>query len=161
MKRLASSLAIAAVLAAGATLVGCSGSSDGDVIKIGVFEPLTGANGAGGADEYDGIKLANKLAPTVLGKKVQLVAVDNKSDKVEAANAATVLVQKEKVKAVIGSWGSSLSMAGGPIFAEAKVPAVAVSATNPNVTKGNNFYFRVCFLDPFQGTVNATTPSTR
>ncbi len=155
MKRLASSLAIAAVLAAGATLVGCSGSSDGDVIKIGVFEPLTGANGAGGADEYDGIKLANKLAPTVLGKKVQLVAVDNKSDKVEAANAATVLVQKEKVKAVIGSWGSSLSMAGGPIFAEAKVPAVAVSATNPNVTKGNNFYFRVCFLDPFQGTVNA------
>ena len=156
MKRLASSLAIAAVLAAGATLVGCSGSSDGDVIKIGVFEPLTGANGAGGADEYDGIKLANKLAPTVLGKKVQLVAVDNKSDKVEAANAATVLVQKEKVKAVIGSWGSSLSMAGGPIFAEAKVPAVAVSATNPNVTKGNNFYFRVCFLDPFQGTVNAT-----
>ena len=156
MKRLASSLAIAAVLAAGATLVGCSGSSDGDVIKIGVFEPLTGANGAGGADEYDGIKLANKLAPTVLNKKVQLVAVDNKSDKVEAANAATVLVQKEKVKAVIGSWGSSLSMAGGPIFAEAKVPAVAVSATNPNVTKGNNFYFRVCFLDPFQGTVNAT-----
>ena len=73
------------------------------MIKIGVFEPLTGANGAGGADEYDGIKLANKLAPTVLGKKVQLVAVDNKSDKVEAANAATVLVQKEKVKAVIGS----------------------------------------------------------
>ena len=155
MKRLASSLAIAAVLTAGATLVGCSGSSDGDVIKIGVFEPLTGANGAGGADEYDGIKLANKLVPTVLGKKVQLVAVDNKSDKVEAANAATVLVQKEKVKAVIGSWGSSLSMAGGPIFAEAKVPAVAVSATNPNVTKGNPFYFRVCFLDPFQGTVNA------
>ena len=157
MKRLASYLAIAAALTAGATLVGCSGSSgDGDVIKIGVFEPLTGANGAGGADEYDGIKLANKLAPTVLGKKVQLVAVDNKSDKVEAANAATVLVQKEKVKAVIGSWGSSLSMAGGPIFAEAKVPAVAVSATNPNVTKGNPFYFRVCFLDPFQGTVNAS-----
>ena len=157
MKRLASYLAIAAALTAGATLVGCSGSSgDGDVIKIGVFEPLTGANGAGGADEYDGIKLANKLAPTVLGKKIQLVAVDNKSDKVEAANAATVLVQKEKVKAVIGSWGSSLSMSGGPIFAEAKVPAVAVSATNPNVTKGNPFYFRVCFLDPFQGTVNAS-----
>ena len=82
MKRLASSLAIAAVLAAGATLVGCSGSSDGDVIKIGVFEPLTGANGAGGADEYDGIKLANKLAPTVLGKKVHLVVVDYMSDKV-------------------------------------------------------------------------------
>ncbi len=157
MKKSLSLLTLAAVFAAGVSVISCSGSGgDSDVIKIGVFEPLTGANGAGGADEYDGIKLANKLTPTVLGKKVQLIAVDNKSDKVEAANAATVLVQKEKVNAVIGSWGSSLSMAGGPIFAEAKVPAVAVSATNPNVTKGNDYYFRVCFLDPFQGVVGAT-----
>ena len=156
MKKIFSLLTLAAVMAAGVSMVGCSNSgSSSDVIKIGVFEPLTGANGAGGADEYDGIKLANKLFPTVLGKKIQLVAVDNKSDKVEAANAATVLAQKEKVNAVIGSWGSSLSMAGGPIFAEAKIPAVAVSATNPNVTKGNEYYFRVCFLDPFQGVVGA------
>ncbi len=156
MKKIVSVLTLAAALVAGISVVSCSSStSDSNVIKIGVFEPLTGANGAGGADEYDGIKLANKLFPKVLGKTVQLVAVDNKSDKVEAANAATVLVQKEKVNAVIGSWGSSLSMSGGPIFAEAKVPAVAVSATNPNVTKGNEYYFRVCFLDPFQGTVGA------
>ena len=155
MKKIVSALTLAAALVAGVSIVSCSSGVDSDVIKIGVFEPLTGANGAGGADEYDGVKLAHKLMPTVLGKKIQLVAVDNKSDKVEAANAATVLVQKEKVNAVIGSWGSSLSMSGGPIFAEAKVPAVAVSATNPNVTKGNEYYFRVCFLDPFQGTVNA------
>ncbi|SDH49515.1 ABC transporter substrate-binding protein [Propionivibrio dicarboxylicus] len=157
MKKIFSLLTLAAIMAAGVSLTGCSNSgSSSDVIKIGVFEPLTGANGAGGADEHDGIKLANKLFPTVLGKKVQLVVVDNKSDKVEAANAATVLAQKEKVNAVIGSWGSSLSMSGGPIFAEAKIPAVAVSATNPNVTKGNDYYFRVCFLDPFQGVVGAT-----
>nr|WP_319238276.1 ABC transporter substrate-binding protein [uncultured Propionivibrio sp.] len=157
MKKIFSLLTLAAIMAAGVSLSGCSNSgSSSDVIKIGVFEPLTGANGAGGADEHDGIKLANKLFPTVLGKKVQLVVVDNKSDKVEAANAATVLAQKEKVNAVIGSWGSSLSMSGGPIFAEAKIPAVAVSATNPNVTKGNDYYFRVCFLDPFQGVVGAT-----
>ncbi|MBS1229605.1 MAG: Extracellular ligand-binding receptor [Proteobacteria bacterium] len=157
MKKTISLLKLAAALAAGVSLVSCSSPNvDNDVIKIGVFQPLTGANAAGGADEYDGAKLANKLVPKVLGKTVQLVAVDNKSDKVEAANAATVLVQKEKVKAVIGSWGSSLSMAGGPIFAEAKIPAVAVSATNPNVTKGNDYYFRVCFLDPFQGIVGAS-----
>jgi branched-chain amino acid transport system substrate-binding protein len=157
VKKIASVLTLAAALVAGVSTVGCSKpAADADVIKIGVFEPLTGANAAGGADEYDGAKLANKMFPKVLGKTVQLVAVDNKSDKVEAANAATVLVQKEKVSAVIGSWGSSLSMSGGPIFAEAKIPAVAVSATNPNVTKGNPYYFRVCFLDPFQGIVGAT-----
>lgn len=155
MQKIVSRRAAAALLAAGVLLASCGAPADSNVIKIGVFEPLTGANGAGGADEYDGIKLANKLYPTVLGKTIQLVAVDNKSDKVEAANAATVLAQKEKVNAVIGSWGSSLSMAGGPIFQEAKIPAVGVSCTNPAVTQGNEFYFRVCFLDPFQGTVNA------
>jgi branched-chain amino acid transport system substrate-binding protein len=126
-----------------------------NTIKIGVFEPMTGANAAGGAMEVEGAKLANELFPEVLGKKITLVVADNKSDKVEAANAATMLVQKEKVTAIIGSWGSSLSMAAGPIVAEGKVPAVGASCTNPLVTKGNDFYFRVCFIDPFQGTVMA------
>ncbi|OLN31188.1 ABC transporter substrate-binding protein [Desulfosporosinus metallidurans] len=135
---------------------GSSGTSgSGDVIKIGVFEPMTGANAAGGALEVEGIKLANKLYPEVLGKKVELVTVDNKSDKVEAASAASRLVEKEKVSAIIGSWGSSLSMAAGDIVKNAKVPAVAASATNPLVTKNNDFYFRVCFIDPFQGKVMA------
>ena len=114
MKKCSIVLAAGALLFGGLAFVSCGKpAADSNVIKIGVFEPLTGANGAGGADEADGIKLANKLFPEVLGKKIQLVTVDNKSDKVEAANAATVLAQKEKVNAVIGSWGSSLSMSGG------------------------------------------------
>jgi len=130
-------------------------ATEGDVIKIGVFEPLTGANAAGGALEIEGIKLANKLYPEVLGKKVELVIVDNKSDKVEAANAASRLVTKDKVTAIIGSWGSSLSMAAGDIVKKAQIPAMGTSCTNPLVTKGNDYYFRVCFIDPFQGTVMA------
>ena len=164
MKKVAS--VIASALLVGALVVsGCgtktpdagtpTSSGNGDVIKIGVFEPMTGANAAGGALEVDGIKLANKLYPEVNGKKVELVLVDNKSDKVEAASAASRLVEKEKVSAIIGSWGSSLSMAAGDIVKKAQVPAVAASATNPLVTKNNDFYFRVCFIDPFQGKVMA------
>jgi len=130
-------------------------NTNSDVIKIGVMEPITGANAAGGALELEGIKLANKLYPEVLGKKVELVTVDNKSEKVEAANAANRLVDKEKVTAIVGSWGSSLSMAAGDTIKNAKVPAIGTSCTNPLVTKGNDFYFRVCFIDPFQGTVMA------
>lgn len=131
--------------------------SDGgsDVIKIGVFEPLTGANAAGGAIEADGIKMANELYPEVLGKKVELVVVDNKSDKVEAANAVERLIDKENVVAIIGSWGSSFSMAAGDAVRNAQIPAVAASATNPLVTLNNDYYFRVCFIDPFQGNVTA------
>ncbi|MCM0649388.1 ABC transporter substrate-binding protein [Clostridium swellfunianum] len=132
-----------------------SKSGGSDVIKIGVFEPMTGANAAGGALEIEGIKLANKLYPNVLGKKVELVIVDNKSDKTEAANAVQRLVDKDKVTAVIGSWGSGYSMAAGPIIKDAKIPTVGTSCTNPLVTKGNDYYFRVCFIDPFQGTVMA------
>ena len=138
-------LLLVLLLAAAAT--GCS-KKESDVIKIGVFEPITGANAAGGQLEVEGIKLANKLYPEVLGKKVELVIADNKSDKVEAATAAARLVEKDKVTAIIGSWGSSLSMAAGDIVKKGKVPTVGASCTNPLVTAGNDYYFRVCFIDP-------------
>ncbi len=130
-------------------------TTGGDTIKIGVFEPLTGANAAGGEAEVEGVKIANKLYPTVLGKKVELVVADNKSDKAQATTAAARLIEKDKVSAIIGSWGSSLSMAAGELVKKNKVPAVGASCTNPLVTKGNDYYFRVCYLDPFQGTVMA------
>lgn len=126
-----------------------------DTIRIGVFEPMTGDSAAGGQMTWEGIQLANELHPEVLGKKVDLILVDNKTDKNEATLAAIRLVEKEKVVAVIGSYGSSLSMAAGPTFMEKKVPAVGCSPTNPLVTKDNPFYFRVCFIDPFQGKVMA------
>ncbi len=132
-------------------------------VKFGVFEPLTGANAAGGAEELDGIRLAQSLYPTVkvggVEYKIELAIADNKSDKVEAANAGQSLVDRDKVQLVLGSWGSGLSMAAGPIFMAAKIPAIGLSCTNPLVTKGNPYYFRVCFLDPFQGTVMASYAS--
>ena len=121
---------------------------------------MTGANGGGGV-EVEGAKLANKLYPEVNGQKIELVIVDNKSDKVEAANAGKRLVEQDKVKAIIGSWGSGLSMSAGATFQAAKVPAVAASATNPNVTLNNPYYFRVCFIDPFRARCSRVSPSMR
>jgi branched-chain amino acid transport system substrate-binding protein len=150
-----------ACLAALTLLLGCGGKSGAsgseDVIKIGVFEPMTGANAAGGAMETEGIRLANELFPTVTvgGReiKVELVVTDNKSDKVEAANAVQRLIDSDKVRVILGSWGSSLSMAGGEVAKEAGIPVIGLSCTNPLVTAGNDYYFRVCFIDPFQGVV--------
>jgi len=132
-----------------------NGTGESDVIKIGVFEPLTGENGGGGLQELDGIKYANKVYSEVLGKKVELVVVDNKSDKGEATTAVTRLIEKENVVAIIGSYGSGVSIAAGDIIKNAKIPAMGASCTNPMVTQGNEFYFRACFLDPFQGEVMA------
>jgi len=124
-------------------------------IKIGVYEPMTGAMAAGGQMTWEGIQLANETKGTVLGKPVTLALVDNKSDKVEAANAVARLIDKEKVVAIVGSYGSSLSMAGGPIAEKAGIPVVGCSPTNPLVTQGLDYYFRACFIDPFQGAVMA------
>ena len=151
-------ITMAACLAAG-SLTGCGGKkTDDKVIKIGVFQPTTGENGGGGFQEVLGIRYANQVHPTVTinGEeyKVELVEVDNKSDKTEAVNAAQKLVS-EKVSVVLGSYGSGVSIAAGQIFADAKIPAIGCSCTNPQVTEGNDFYFRVCFIDPFQGTVMA------
>lgn len=142
------------------TLAGCGQGADApaaepDVIKIGVFEPMTGVNAAGGEMTVEGIQLAYEQKGEVLGKKIEIVVVDNKSDKVEAANAASKLIEQDKVVAIIGSYGSSLSMAAGDLVKNAQIPAVGCSPTNPLVTLDNDFYFRVCFIDPFQGTVMA------
>lgn len=129
-----------------------------DVVTIGVFEPQTGENGGGGFQEVLGVRYANTVYPTIeVGGKtytIQLFEVDNKSDKTEAVTAAQNLVSKN-VNAVIGSYGSGVSIAAGAIFEEAQIPAMGASCTNPQVTLGNDYYFRVAFLDPFQGTVMA------
>lgn len=155
-KKLLSVMAVSA-LAMG-LFTGCGGEEkavDQNVVKVGVFLPLTGDNAAGGELELRGIKLANQLHPEVLGKKVELVVADNKSDKAEAASVAARLIEKDKVSVLVGSYGSSLSMAAGNIVKENKVPAVGTSCTNPQVTANNDYYFRACFIDPFQGKVMA------
>ena len=127
-----------------------------DTIKIGVYLPLTGRTAFGGQLELEGIQMAHKEMSEVLGKKVELVVVDNKTDKVEAANAVKRLIEYDKVVAVIGTYGSSLAMAGGEVAEAAKVPMMGTSCTNPLVTQGKMYVFRACFIDPFQGAGAAT-----
>lgn len=126
-----------------------------DTIKIGAYLPMTGAVAAYGQMEWDGIQIANEIKPTVLGKKIELVLVDTKSDKIEAANAVSRLVEKEKVVGILGEAISGNSMAGNPISEAAKIVSVSPTATNPLVTQGKQYAFRACFIDPFQGEVAA------
>ena len=158
-------LALALALIMVLSLAACGGetSDTGDsgeekVVRIGIFEPSTGDNGAGGKQEMLGMQYANLETPTVdIGGEtytVELVYADNGSDPAKAPTAAAELVSKD-VSVVLGSYGSTVSLAGGPVFGEAGVPAIGVGCTNPQITAGNGYYFRVCFLDPFQGTVLA------
>jgi branched-chain amino acid transport system substrate-binding protein len=133
-----------------------TGLAADDTVRIGVFLPLTGANAYGGQLEIEGLQMAHQEFPTVLGKKVELFIVDNKSDKVESANAVKRLISKEKAHAIIGTYGSSLAMAGGEVAEKARIPMVGTSCTNPLVTQGKQYIFRVCFIDPFQGAGAAT-----
>ena len=133
------------VLLCGMLLTGCNstsetasgGSSSGneDVIKIGVFEPITGSLAAGGAIEKEGIEIANAERNEVLGKKVELVIADNKSEKVEAANAVSRLIEKDKVAAIIGSYSSTPSIGAGDVIKEAGIPTVGVRSEERRVGK--------------------------
>lgn len=146
------SLFIAACL----TLAMATSAMAADPIKIGVYLPLTGQNAFGGQLELEGVQLAHKEMPEVLGRKVELVIVDNKSDKVEAANAVMRLTSRDKVHGIIGTYGSSLALAGGEVAEQAKTPVIGTSCTNPLVTEGKKYYFRACFIDPYQGAGAAT-----
>lgn len=137
---------------------GNEGDDGAKVIKIGVFEPSTGDSASGGKKEILGMQYANAETPTITigGEEytVKLVLSDNGSSTDKAPSAASFLVG-EDVAIVLGSYGSGVSMAGSEIFNQAGLAAIGVTCTNPNVTAGNEHYFRICFLDPFQGSVLA------
>lgn len=165
MKKRVTAVLLAAAMVS-TLLTGCSGgsssggssSADGNVVKIGVYEPASGDNGAGGKQETLGMQYANQETPTVeIGGTeytVQLEIVDNESSNDKGPTAASTLVSAG-VSVVLGSYGSGVSIAASDIFKNAGIPAIGVTCTNPQVTEGNTHYFRICFLDPFQGTVLA------
>ena len=148
-----------AVLAAGALALTLGAAPVlAETVTIGVYEPASGDNGAGGKQETLGIQYANSICPTVeIGGTeydVQLDIVDNESSNDKGPSAASKLVG-DGVSVVLGSYGSGVSIAASNIFKEGGVPAIGVTCTNPQVTQGNTHYFRICFLDPFQGSVLA------
>lgn len=157
MKKLLA-LALASVMALSLCACGGGSASDDKVVKIGVFEPQSGDNGAGGKQEVLGMQYANYLTPTVnIGGeeyKVELVYADNASSNDKAPTAAQTLISNG-VSIVLGSYGSGVSIAAGDTFESSGVAAIGVTCTNPQVTSDCSVYYRICFLDPFQGTVLA------
>ncbi len=157
-------LALSLALVFAAFVAGCGGSSGGaDVIKIGQTVALTGDSSMWGQSEKNALEMEIAKINAkggVLGKKIQLVAYDNRADATEAVNIAKRLVG-EKVVAIIGPAQSGVAIATTSVTEPAKVPFIATTATNPKVTvddktgKVRNYAFRTCFIDPFQGTVAA------
>ena len=119
-------------------------------IQIGVLEPVTGADSKAAEDEIRGIQLANKVHPNVNGKLISLVFSDDKSDIDATETAAKTLVDK-KPMIILGSYGNVYSLAASPYIKEAKIPAIAITNTNPLVTENNPYYYRVCYVTSNQG----------
>ena len=137
---------------------GVSLDTAGKKIVIGIYEPTSGANAAGGKQEVLGIYYANSLDNKIeidgTTYTVEVYLSDNGSAEENAVTAASSIVSKNALVS-IGSYGSGVSIAAAATFEAAGIPAIGCSCTNASVTEGNNYYFRTCFLDPFQGSVMA------
>lgn len=123
-------------------------------IQIGIYEPMSGADSEAGELEIKGIELAHELYPTVNGKVVELIYADNSSDIYAAETAIKEIIVNEP-SVILGSYGSVYSLVAGDYIREAKIPTIAITNTNPLVTKNNDFYFRVCYIDSNQGDILA------
>ncbi len=147
MKATALRFALAAAgTALGALLLDGAASAQ-DTIKIGVTQPLTGAFAASGNYVAQGAKLAEEAinaAGGVLGKKIELIVEDNKSNPTEAAATAEKLIVKDKVPVMLGAWGSGLTLAIMPKLEEYKVPMVVETSSSGKITtSGNPYIFRI------------------
>ena len=129
-----------------------------ETIKIGEYASLTGKEASFGQQSHKGLTLAIEeinAAGGALGRKLELFTEDNQTKPGESATAAKKLISRNKVVALIGEVASGRSLEAAPIAQAAKIPMIAPAATNPKVTQTGNYIFRVCFIDPFQGTVMA------
>jgi branched-chain amino acid transport system substrate-binding protein len=124
-------------------------------IKIGLYLPMTGLAAAMGQMVWEGVQVAHQLQPRVLGQPVQLILMDTRSDRIEAANAVSRLIEKDQVAAIIGEVISSDTLAGVPIAERAGVPNISPTATSPLVTQNRRFAFRAAYVDDLQGKVAA------
>lgn len=156
------SLMMAAGMMAGCGAAESGGDGEkGGTIKIGANLELSGGVASYGQSVKEGIELAleeiNKEG--IDGKKLELVTHDNKSDAAEATSGSLKLVSQDKVAAIIGSATSTNTLAQVEIAQSNSVPLITPTATNATITskdgKLNDFVFRACFIDPFQGTVAA------
>jgi branched-chain amino acid transport system substrate-binding protein len=127
-------------------------------ILVGEFGSFTGSEATFGQSTSNGVKMAfdeiNKKGG-IKGKQLRLISLDNQGKPEEAAAAVTRLITQNKVIAILGEVASSRSLAAAPIAQKHKIPMISPSSTNPKVTEVGEFIFRVCFIDPFQGTVMA------
>jgi branched-chain amino acid transport system substrate-binding protein len=136
--------------------------SPGDKIVIGHIGAMSGSQSSYGETTDRGIRLAvdeQNRKGGVKGKQIVLKTIDDKSDAKGSAAAANQLIAQDHVKVILGPETSGRSMAVGPIADAGQVPMLSNTATNPDVTKDGGrtrpYVFRVCFIDPFQGTVMA------
>lgn len=135
-----------------------STENTGDTIKVGVYGDLTGQTSSFGQSTKNGIELAVEEinnAGGVIGKKIQLVVEDDQGRPEQAKTVVSKLINQDRVQAVLGEVASTNSLAAAPVAQEAKVPMITPSSTNPRVTQVGDYIFRVCFIDPFQGSVMA------
>ena len=119
-------------------------------IKIGVYEPLSGAYKQYGKDEAAGIELAHSLYPTVLGKEVELIYADNRSNMYDADTALQELMSQSP-NFVLGSYGEVLSLVAADYMVAYSTPAITITSTNPLITVNNDFYFTATFSTARQG----------
>jgi branched-chain amino acid transport system substrate-binding protein len=127
-------------------------------IKIGEFASLTGKEATYGQASHKGTLLAVEevnAAGGVLGKKLELLTEDNQSKAGESGTITRKFISRDKVVAILGEVASGRTLEAAPIAQHAKIPLITPSSTSPKVTEVGNYVFRVCFIDPFQGTVMA------
>ncbi|HVY71305.1 MAG TPA: ABC transporter substrate-binding protein, partial [Verrucomicrobiae bacterium] len=150
-------LAALLALLLGVTLAG-SRAFAADKIKVGEFASLTGKEAAFGQSSHKGTVLAIEElnnAGGVLGRQIEHVFEDNQSKQGESATIVRKLITRDEVVAVLGEVASGRSLEAAPICQQNKIPMISPSSTNPRVTAIGDYIFRVCFIDPFQGTVMA------
>lgn len=156
MKKVFITLMIPLAVVSLLVLSGCEGG--GEQIRIGVAAPLTGEQAKAGQDVLHGVQLAVSewnAKGGVLGKRIVIIAGDDRADEKEAYIVAEKLAN-QGVCGIIGHYNSHCSIAGSRIYNQRMLPQISPASTSPKFTEqGFVNVFRTCGRDDQQGRVAA------
>ena len=138
------------------TLTSSGGTLGGgeDTIAIGHILPISGPLGQYSAGFSNGVQAAVNEANDlggINGKQIQLIEEDSATDPATAAEAARKLIEVNGVKAIIGVYASSSTLAAAPIVEENEVIMISPASTSPLVSTAGEFIFRTAPSDDLQG----------
>ena len=149
---------LGALALAASLLTGSPALAQSTEVKFGCYAPMTGQLAIFGKSMQNGFDMAIEdfaSRPEAKGIKFSIQCEDDQGRADDGINIARRLIEDPEIKAVLGSWSSTVTLAAGPLYDQAKLVNITPISSHPDVTKVGPYVFRQSITQVQEGAANS------